>query len=121
MRAGDLALLNTARAFARGAAPLKDQFIAYSLPDSFLNDLEHAMTGFDDACRDREAGTDAHVAARAALATEMKKAMSALRRLDAAVVNRLAHQPTTLAVWSRARRVAPQRKSRSSYLPAVAA
>ena len=37
---GDLSLLNTARAFARDAAPLKEQFINYSMPDDFIEDLD---------------------------------------------------------------------------------
>ena len=54
------------------------------------------------------------IAARAALDAEMEKALNALRRLEAAVTNRLNSEPTVLAVWSRARRIAPQPRARSS-------
>ena len=111
---GDLALLNTARAFARDAAPLKSQFIAFSMPEDFLEDLERDTTEFENASRSRDAGKDAHIAARAALDAEMEKALNALRRLEAAVTNRLNGEPAVLAVWNRARRIAPQPRARSS-------
>ena len=111
---GDLSLLNTARAFARDAAPLKEQFINYSMPDDFIADLDRDILAFEEASRDRDAGTDAHVAARAALDTAMENAMNALRRLDAAVPNRLSNDPAKLAVWTRARRIAAQPQPRRS-------
>ena len=56
--------------------------------------------------RGRDAGTGVHIAARAALDTTMEMALNALRRLDAAVPNRLKGDAVALAVWTRARRLA---------------
>jgi hypothetical protein len=116
---GDQALLNAARAFARNAADLAATFITYSLPEVFIEDLTRDIGGLEDACRDRNASTGAHVAARAAFDTAMEKALNALRRLDAAVPNRLSRDAAKRAIWTRARRTAPQPKSRHSATKAA--
>jgi len=84
------------------------------MPDDFIEDLDGEILNFEGASRDRDGGTDAHVAARAALDTAMEKAMNALRRLDAAVPNRLRTDPPRLAVSTRVRRIAAQRQPRRS-------
>ena len=104
---GDLALINTARAFVRDAAPMSNEFLAYSMPEDFLEDLNRDIRAFEDAMRGRDAGTGVHVAARAALDKTMEAALNALKRLDAAVPNRLKGDAAALAVWTRARRLAP--------------
>ena len=104
---GDLGLLNTARAFARDAAPMSNEFFAYSMPEDFIDDLNRDIRAFEEAMRGRDAGTGAHIAARAALDTTMEAALNALKRLDAAVPNRLKGDTAALAVWTRARRLAP--------------
>jgi hypothetical protein len=104
---GDYALLTAARRFVREAADLKDQFVAYDMPESFLEDLAGEIADFESALDDRAAGKQTHVSARAALDEAMGRALNALRRLDAAVPNRLADDAARLAAWSVARRVAP--------------
>jgi hypothetical protein len=115
---GDLTMLNVARAFVRDAAPLEKDFLAFSMPEDFLVLLQQHIQEFEDAIRDRHAGTEAHVTARAALDQTMESALNALYRLDAVVPNRLHDNPTALIVWKRARRLAsPSRRGEAATSP----
>jgi hypothetical protein len=116
----DQTLLNAARAFARDAVPLVPQFVAHDMPSDFLEDLDEDIKDFESAIRDREAGKDMNVAARASIETSMEAGLDAIRRLDAVVPNRLRDDGAAVAVWERARRIEyPHSRSRGDAVPAV--
>ena len=89
------------------------------MPEDFIEDLTRDIAELKDACRDRNASTGADVAARAAFDTAMEKALNALRRLDAAVPNRLGRDAAKRAIWTRARGTAPQPKTRNGVTKAA--
>jgi hypothetical protein len=101
----DQLLLSAARAFARDATPLAARFAEHDMPETFLADLEESIKEFELAIRDHDAGRDIHVAAGAGIETAMDIGLTAVRRLDAIVPNRLRDDAAKTAVWERARRV----------------
>jgi hypothetical protein len=101
----DQAILNAARAFAQDASAFAAAFVAHGLPSTFRKDLDASIRGFETAIRDDAAGRNAQVAARDAFDTTMDDALTAIRRLDAIVDNRLRGDRTAIAAWERARRV----------------
>ena len=107
----DHELATTARLFAQEAEPLKAQFVAHGMPKSFLAELGHTLDAFERAAQDRLAARETSAAAKAGIGTAMEQALAALTRLDAIVANTLRDDPTRLAVWAAARRVARVRTS----------
>ena len=99
------ALLMTARVFAQDAEPIADRFIAHVMPKTFLADLGEAITRFEKATHEREAGKDERIAAKARIKVAVNSGLAAVRALDAMVGNRLRDDPATWAVWKRDRRV----------------
>jgi hypothetical protein len=102
----DHELATAARRFQEGAAALKAQFVSHGLPKSFLTDLQAALDAFERATQDRLAAIETSAAAAAGIGTAMDLALAALTRLDAIVANTLRGEPTMLAAWTTARRVA---------------
>jgi hypothetical protein len=107
----DHELATAARRFGQDAAPLKAQFVAHGLPKSFLADLEATLDAFKRAAQDRLAARETSAAAAAGIGTAMGEGLTALTRLDAIVANTLRDEPTLLAAWTTARRVARVRTS----------
>src|SRR5207244_11705775 len=101
----DQRLLNAARAFLRDARPLAKSFIAHDMPVNFLSDLRADIDAFEQATRDRTAGKDTHIAARAGIESAMEAGLTAVQRLDAIMANSLREDPQALAVWNSARHV----------------
>ena len=92
---GDQSLLNAARAFVASATPLAADFIKHELPDTFLADLEEAISS-------KHHNTEAHVVATAAIDAALERGLNALRKLDAIVRNKFHNDPATLAAWESA-------------------
>jgi hypothetical protein len=109
---GGQPLLSAARAFTQDVRDCAPAFVAHGLPPTFRKDLDAAIRALETAIRENAAARDASVAARKAFANTMKDALTAIRRLDAIVVNRLRGDRAGMAVWNLARRV--QRRTRSS-------
>jgi hypothetical protein len=107
----DHELATTARRFAQDAGPLKAQFVAHGLAKSFVGDLEATLGAFERAAQDRLAAREATAGAAAGIGATMEQALAALTRLDAIVANTLRGEPTLLAAWTAARRVARVRTS----------
>jgi hypothetical protein len=112
----DDALLVAARAFAGDARKLMRYFVAYGLPDSFVDDLCGAVARVERAIADRAAGRRAHIAAYAGLNAALARAFSIVRQLDAVVLNVLGTDAAALRAWRRARRV-PRRRSKDRRRP----
>jgi hypothetical protein len=107
-------LLGIAEHFATEAAPFKTNFIAYGLPETFLEDLNEQIAEVREALADQTAGTRTRVTATAGIRETLDSAFIALRRVDPIVRNVFRDQPAKLAAWASARHLerAP-RKNRS--------
>jgi len=97
--AGGQTLLNTARAFAADAIPLKAQFVEAKLPADFLDTLAADTTAFEQAVLAKGAGTTTQAGATGGLEDTVHKAAVALHAVDGLVRNTYAHDPVKLAEW----------------------
>jgi|SRR6185503_5278723 len=95
-------LLTAARAFLADATPLKARFIAHELPADFLEDLQADIDAFQAATNDQSTGIGNHVAANAAIDEALSRGIELVRKLDAIVRNKYAHDRGVLAEWTSA-------------------
>ena len=109
---GDQALLNAARAFVAAATPLNNEFIRHELPASFLEDLNTAISVFENAQSSQTQNTERRVTATAAIEAVVERGRQLVRELDAVVRNKYRSVRATLAAWESASRVEklPRRK-----------
>ena len=105
-------LLGLAEHFATEATPFKTNFIAYGLPETFLEDLNEQIAELREALADQTAGTRTRVTATAGINETLDKGFTALRRVDPIVRNVFRDDPAKLAAWASARHLerAPKRK-----------
>jgi hypothetical protein len=105
-------LLGVAEHFATEAAPLKTTFIAYGLPETFLEDLDELIADVREALTDQATGNRTRVTATAGISETLDTAFIAIRRVDPIVRNVFRDQPAKLAAWASARHLerAPRRK-----------
>jgi hypothetical protein len=101
----DPALLQTARAFAADALPLKEKFLRLEMPADFIEDFRDEIVELERAMGGQNTGRDAHVAATASVESAVGRGMNAVRRLDVIVRNKFRNDPATLAAWESARHV----------------
>jgi len=109
---GDEALLETARAFARNATPLRDTFVAHEFAPTFIEELQAAIAQFEQVAKTQTETRGAQVRATASLDACMSKAMDALYRLDGMVPNKIKGNPALEREWSVARRLPSARSSK---------
>ena len=114
----DQTLLSTARSFAAAALPLKARFIEYEMPTDFLEQLDKAISGFEQSVNRQTSGASAGLASNAALENTLKQGEQELEKFDTAVRNKFRDDPAKLAAWESARRLekAP-RSPRSKATP----
>jgi len=107
----DEALLNAARAFVSSATPLKDEFIQYEMPATFIEDLVRLIADFESASGSRQLNTRKRVSATAALKDALERGMQLKRELDPIVRNKYRGNAAKLAAWESASHVerAPKR------------
>lgn len=101
----DPALLQTARAFAADAVPLRDKFLRHAMPASFIEDFKEDIADLERAVGQQNTGRGAHVSATASVESAAERGMNAVRRLDAVVRNMFRDDAATLAAWESARHV----------------
>jgi hypothetical protein len=101
----DQALLNSARAFAADATPLKSEFIRHELPASFLEDLQSDITDLEQSIGSQNLNRDSHITATASIDATMERGINAVHKLDAVVRNKFRDDQSTLAAWESARHV----------------
>ena len=113
-------VLAVARAAAADALPLKAEFIRRGMPTDFLEDLQADIDEMEEAITRKEQGAGSHVAATAAIDTEIERGMNAVRELDPVMRNTFSADPATLAAWTSASHVErpPRRTSPSPEPPA---
>ncbi len=107
----DQVLISTARAFVADALPLKTDFIRYSMPANFIEDLNEHIDEFEAAVLLQQTARGTHVRAKAGIDDALEDALDAIRQLDAVVRNTFRNDPVKLAAWTSARHVerAPRR------------
>lgn len=110
----DAALLQTARAFAADALPLKAEFLRYGMPESFIEEFSEDIADLERAMGQQNTGRGAHVSATVTVETAAERGLNAVRKLDAIVRNKFRDDPATLAAWESARHVesAPRTRRR---------
>lgn len=108
----DQKLLETARAFLADAEPLKAEFLRHDVPARVFQSLPANITAFDAALNGQYVGNESSVTAVAAIDAAIERGMSAVRRLDAIVRNRLGRDAASLAAWESARHI--ERPSRGA-------
>jgi hypothetical protein len=114
--ATDVEILATAETFVTDATPLKNDFIEYGLPATFLEDLNVLMADLREAMDQQAAGRRQQVTSTASLSDILSRAYLALKRVDPIVRNTFRNQPNKLAAWESARHVerAPRRSTQGS-------
>ncbi|HEX8177320.1 MAG TPA: hypothetical protein VF543_19685 [Pyrinomonadaceae bacterium] len=113
---GDEALINAARAFVGAARPMKDEFLAFELSATFIEDLTEAIAKFEEAAGTKNLNTGKRVSATAALRDALERGMQLKRELDPMVRNKYRSNPAKMAAWESASHV--ERPARKRALPA---
>jgi hypothetical protein len=114
------AIIMTGRAFAAEAATRRSQFVACGMPETFVADLIGRVDAFEQAVRAWEAARNGQASARASIDSGLAAGLAVVRKLDICVLNQLRHDPATMAVWERNRRIErPRRARRSTPTPPV--
>jgi hypothetical protein len=108
----DQALVSSSRAFIEAATPLRSEFIARELPATFIEDLNSALSAFENAVNSQNVSREKRVAATTAVKNALAGGMSLKRELDPIVRNKFEADPATLAAWTSASHVerAPKAK-----------
>jgi hypothetical protein len=118
----DNALLQTARAIAATAGPLKPTFLRHEMQPTFLEEFREKMAALERAMEQQNTGRGAHVSATASVESAAEQGMNAVRKLDAIVRNKFRDDTATLAAWESARHVeghTPTRKRTNGNAPAA--
>ena len=115
----DSTLLNSARAFAGDATPLSAQFIAHELPADFLTTLNANVTAFETSVDTQAGGVGQRITAGTAIDEAIEKGMAIVRKLDALVKNKFAHNRAVLAEWTSASHTerGPRHRSQPTTVP----
>ncbi len=110
----DRELINTARAFARDAEPIKAEFIKRELSETFIEDLNRAIDNFEQACNSKNLSESRRIAATAAIGDATNRGLNVVRDLDPLIRNKFRDNPATLTEWESARHVerAPRAKKK---------
>lgn len=104
-RTGDIDVLQGGRLFLREAPAVKDTFIRCGLAPAFLDDLQQAVTTFEQAISGRSAGRTGAVVSRKAIQSAIRSGVAAVQSLDAYVANALSGDEAALNAWKRDRHV----------------
>jgi len=107
-----VALVTAGRMFAEDAAAFAGAFIAQGMPRTFIADLNSLIEEFAQAIQGRDAGKEAHAAARINISAALASGTLAARKLDAMVANHLADNPLAVQLWRRERKVGHPRRTR---------
>ena len=113
----DQALLATARAFAKDAAPLKAEFIALEMPPDFLEHLQAAIDGLEAALTDKHSAQRSKAVASTSMENLLEQGMSTITQLHAVVNNKFRGDEAVLVAWKRATHL--ERAHHTSRAPAA--
>jgi hypothetical protein len=119
--AGDQALLNSARAFAKDAPAFSAQFISLGLAADFIAHLNSDIADFETAIGAKGTGTGAQAAATGGMEDTAQKAAVALHVLNTVVRNANKNNPAKLAEWATASHVEKHTPVKRAKKPAAPA
>ena len=102
----DQVFLTRARVAAANGSAHRDLLIRYGMPETFLDELDTALDGFEQALNQKHNGRAAHVGARAELNAVTSEIMLTIRQLDALNRFHFRKDAESLAAWKSARDVA---------------
>lgn len=101
----DVALLQAGLLFLKEAVPVKDGFVRCGLPATFLEELQQAVSAFEQAIEGRHEGKSASKASQVALRDVLAKALDTVKSLDVLVANTLGHEAPLMAAWKSKRQI----------------
>lgn len=113
---GEQALVNAARAMAADAVPMKNQFIKWELPETFLEDLNAAIEDFEEHVNKKNTSAARRTEANAAIGGARRRGKEAVRGLNQIIINKYKNNPAKLAAWERASHIerAPRASKKES-------
>jgi hypothetical protein len=114
----DAALLQTARAMAMNALPLKAQFIAHEMPADFIEDLQADITAFESEIAEHGNAVGDHVQAGEAIDEAIDEGSDVVNKLDGIMRAKYASNRAVLAEWVSASHT--ERAPKRSAAPAPA-
>jgi hypothetical protein len=110
----DQDLLALARSLVAIVTPSKALCIEYDMPADFLETLAAGISRFEDSINQQNTGAGGRSQARAAIDAIHARSDAELEKLNAAMLNKYANDPGTLAAWKVAYNVeTPQRTRRT--------
>lgn len=98
----DAALVAAARAFLTNAAPLKDRFIEYEMPEDVLEQLEANLADFESTINSQHQSKEQHVNATATIEDLLARGQKIVRQLDTLISNKFRQDTAMLAAWQSA-------------------
>lgn len=98
-------LLAKAAGMRTTAAKYESRFLEVGLPQDFLPKLDAAIEAIRKTVLSRAQNAGRHIAAKAGLAEDVKRARTCLKVLDAMVLYAFRAQPDVVASWTAARRI----------------
>jgi len=98
-------LLADASAMRNAVAAYRPVFVENSLPETFLEDLDAAITALRGSLVDRAENVGKRVGAGRAIAQDIQRARDVVEILDAIVTRRFAMDDDVMGAWRSARRV----------------
>ena len=101
-----LAFLPAARAMAAEAASRKALLVGEGLPETFVEELNAALDGFEKAVNEKTTGRASHVGARAELKALTQEMGLLVRRLDSINRYRFRNDHELLAAWASVKNLA---------------
>jgi len=119
--AGDQALINLGRVFVEKAAPSATAFVDNGLPETFITELNAAISDLDQAVQQTEQEKRRHANARDNIRDAFRVADVAVRRLHRVMTNQLRNNPLALADWERARHLGQPARRRPRAVPSAEA
>ena len=104
-RKSDVAILTSGRLFLQEVASVKDTFIACGLPQTFVEDLQQAVTVLEQAIAGRNAGKTGAAVSKVAIRVALKKGLDTVLSLDVLVRNVFGGDANTMAAWKSDRHI----------------
>lgn len=113
----DIALLQAGMLFARAVVPMADPFRRCGLPATFVEDLRQAVTSFQQAIAEREAGKTGFTVSVTVIRAAVRQGMDAADSLDVLVRNALEDDVKAMAAWKQDRHVDRSPRQRPAGAP----
>lgn len=101
----DFVVRQIGRLYVDKAAAVKEVFVRCGLAPSFLEELQHAVTAFEEAIAGKHRGRTNAVVSRIAVRSALRVGMNAVNSLDVFVANVLGRDVKMMAEWKSTRRV----------------